>query len=235
MRAESCREWRELLGAHALGHLPAEESAALQAHLEGCSACRAEADSLGQVARMLPHGDPDRFGPAPAPPAELGERIAAKIAIERSAGKRRRRFRLALGGTAVAVAATALALFVLPSDDGPGPEQHITFRSLPAGVKIYARLEPHAFGTEINMYVQGIRSGTLCRVFLRGADGAAVSAGTFRYRWGDDSQAVLSSALDLSRTEAIVVRAGSRTFTAPVEDPGSSSSAPNDQTEEEST
>ena len=67
------------------------------------------------------------------------------------------------------------------------------------------------------MYVSGIRSGTLCRVFLRGPHGARVPAGTFRYRWGDDSEAVLSSALDLSRTRAIGVRAGNRTFVAPVE------------------
>ena len=67
------------------------------------------------------------------------------------------------------------------------------------------------------MYVSGVRSGTLCRVFLRGPDGARYPAGSFRYRWGDDSDAVLSSALDLSRTRAIGVRAGDRTFVAPVD------------------
>ena len=66
------------------------------------------------------------------------------------------------------------------------------------------------------MYVRGVRSGTLCRVFLRGADGRTYPAGSFRYRWGDDSDAVLSSALDLSRTRAIGVHAGGRTFVAPV-------------------
>ncbi len=44
------------------------------------------------------------------------------------------------------------------------------------------------------MYVSGIRSGTLSRVFMRAPGGAAVSAGTFRYRWGGDNEAVLSSA-----------------------------------------
>jgi hypothetical protein len=47
-------------------------------------------------------------------------------------------------------------------------------------------------------------------------DGRRYPAGSFRYRWGDDSDAVLSSALDLSRTQAIGVRAGGRTFVAPV-------------------
>ena len=99
-------------------------------------------------------------------------------------------------------------LLVLPGGGGGSPEQHVEFGSLPGGVKIYATLEPHAFGTEIHMYVKGVRSGTLCRVYLRGPRGEKVSAGTFSYRWGDDSTAILSSALDLSRTRAIGVQAG---------------------------
>ena len=99
-----------------------------------------------------------------------------------------------------------LAIFVLGGGDGGQPEQHVKFASLPAGITIDATLEPHAYGTEIHMYVHGVPSGTLCRVCLRGPDGVAYPAGTFRYRWGDDSDAVLSSALDLSRTRAIGVR-----------------------------
>ena len=70
-------------------------------------------------------------------------------------------------------------------------------------MKIAATLEPQAFGTEIHMYVKGIRSGTLCRVYMRGPGGDDVSAGTFRYRWGADDSAVLSAALDLSRAKAL--------------------------------
>ena len=144
--------------------------------------------------------------------------IAATIGGERRRGqrRRRRRFGFALGGAAAAAAAV-LAIVVLPGGGDGGPEQHVEFGALPAGIKIYATLEPHAYGTEIHMYVKGVRSGTLCRVYLRGPRGERVSAGTFRYRWGDDSTAVLSSALDLSRTRAIGVRAGNRTFVAPVD------------------
>lgn len=211
---KSCREWRELLGAHALGHLRGAERDGLEAHLEGCPECRAELAALEPVVAMLPHADPARFGPAPQPPPELGRRIAATIEAERQqAGQRRRRRRggLALGGAAAAVAAVLLAIFLLQGN-GEDPTRHVKFASLPEGISIYATLEPHAYGTEIHMYVKGVPSGTLCRVSLRGPKGATYSAGTFRYRWGDDSDAVLSSALDLSRTQAIVVRAGNRTF-----------------------
>jgi hypothetical protein len=218
MKTDGCRPWKEDLGAYALGHLSDDERAALEAHLEGCSACRSEADSLLAVTRLLPHADPQRFGPAPQPPAELGKRIAASIGSERRAKRRRRRlhFGLGFGGAAAATAMAVLAIFVLSSGSEGEPEQHVAFRTLPHGVKIAATLEPQAFGTEIHMYVKGISSGTLCRVYMRGPGGDDVSAGTFRYRWGADDSAVLSAALDLSRAEALVVHAGKRTFVAPL-------------------
>lgn len=217
-----CREWRELLGAHALGHLEGDERVGLEAHLDGCAQCRAELASLEPVARMLPHADPARFGPAPQPPPELGQRIAATIAAEEERTRRRRRRRafggFALGGAAAALATAVLLLFVF-GGGGEGPAQQVRFADLPEGISIDATLEPHAYGTEIHMYVHGVPSGTLCRVWLRGPNGVSYPAGTFRYRWGDDSDAVLSSALDISRTRAVVVDTGRRTFVAPVDSP----------------
>ncbi len=218
MRTDGCRQWKESLGAYVLGQLPEQEKLALDAHLEGCASCRAEVDSLLAVSRLLPHADPAHFGPAPQPPAELGRRIAATVGSERRAKRRQRRLRLGLGfgGAAATAAAAVLAIFVLSGGSGGGPQRHVSFRALPAGVEIGATLEPQAFGTEIQMYVKGVSSGTLCRVYMRGPDGRDISAGTFRYRWGGDSAAVLSAALDLSRAEALVVHAGNRTFVAPL-------------------
>lgn len=229
-----CREWRELLGALALGHLEGDERVGLEAHLDGCAECRAELAALQPVARMLPHADPERFEAAPQPPTDLGQRIAATIEGEKGRlHKRRQRRRLggfALGGAAAALVTAALLLFVFEGEEA-SPERHVEFAS-PAGVKIYATLEPHAYGTEIRMYVHGVESGTLCRVALRGPKGVTYPAGTFRYRWGDDSDAVLSSALDLSRTRAVVVHAGRQTFVAPVNPP---TAALNPGSEEETT
>ncbi len=220
MKTENCREWRELLGAYALGHLPDGERAGLEAHLEGCPDCRAEARSLSAVAALLPAADPARFGPAPQPPRELGDRVMAAVGGEQRTRSRKRRLRLGLGlGAATAAATAVVLLLVLGGGGEKAPEQWVKFGSLPQGMEITAVLEPHAFGTEIHMYVKGVRSGTLCRVFLRGPNGKRYPAGSFRYRWGEDSDAVLSSALDLSRTAAIGVHAGARTFIAPVDQP----------------
>lgn len=220
MKTEHCREWRESLGAYALGHLGADERAGLEAHLEGCPECRAEVESLRAVTVLLPHADPERFGPAPQPPKALGERILATVSGERREKRRhqrRLRFGFAFGGAAAALAVAILALVVFAGGGEGQPQQHVRFASLPPGVEIGAMLEPHAYGTEIHMYVSGVRSGTLCRVFLRAADGSRYPAGSFRYRWGDDSDAILSSALDLSRAAAIGVHAGNQTFIAPVD------------------
>jgi hypothetical protein len=234
MKTDQCREWRESLGAQALGQLGAEERAGLEAHLEGCANCRAELQALSGVAALLPHADPERFGPAPQPPADLGKRILASFEADSVTSKqrrRRRRFGLAFGGGLAAAAAAVLALVILPGGGGGGPEQHVKFVSLPPGIKIGATLEPHSYGTEIRMYVSGVRSGTLCRVFLTAPDGTRYPAGSFRYRWGDDSEAELSSALDLSRTAEIGVHAGGQTFTAPVD----GATATNTHTEEDAT
>jgi putative zinc finger protein len=214
-----CRDWRELLGAYALGQLQGDELAGLEAHLDGCAQCREELALLTPVAQMLPHADPIQFETAaPQPPAELGARIAATIAGERRQSERRRRVfgGFAFGGAAAALAVALLAIFVLGGGGDGQPEQHVKFTAVPKGIAIDATLEPHAYGTEIRMYVHGVASGTLCTVSLRGPHGVSYPAGTFRYRWGEDSEAVLSSALDLSRTRAISVRAGNRTFVAPV-------------------
>jgi hypothetical protein len=229
-----CRDWRELLGVYALGQLEGDERAGLEAHLEGCAQCRAELALLETVARMLPHADPERFESAPQPPPELGARIAETIAGERKQTEKRRKRRVfggfALGGATAALAAAVLALFVLGGGSGGEPAKEVAFAQ--QGVRIDATLEPHAYGTEIRMYVHGVESGTLCKVSLRGPGGASYPAGTFRYRVGDDSEAVLSSALDLSRTRAVVVQAGKRTFVAPL---GRASIALNTRLEEEST
>jgi anti-sigma factor RsiW len=220
MTAERCRPYRESLGAYLLGGLADDERPGLEAHLEGCAECRAEVESLRPMAELLPLADPERVESPASLPTGLGERIARQIEGERRQKRRRRlQWRLGWAGAAAAAAATALIALVL-AGGGSGetsPQQQVRFASVPSGVEINASLEPRSFGTQIRMWVHGVQSGTLCRVSLRRGDGTSVPAGTFRYRYGDDAGAVLSSALDLSQARAIVVRAGNRTFTQPLQ------------------
>ena len=62
MKTERCREWRESLGAYALGHLSRRGAGrAWRLTSRAVPSCRAELDSLAAVARLLPLADPDRF------------------------------------------------------------------------------------------------------------------------------------------------------------------------------
>ncbi|HWB68604.1 MAG TPA: anti-sigma factor [Solirubrobacterales bacterium] len=215
MKAESCREWRESLGAYALGQLPDEERAAVEAHLEGCPSCRAEAEQLAAMVAPMSLADPARFDSTPELPSGLAGRVAEAIGRERRVKRRRRvSFGFAFAGAGAALAAV-LVLFVLGGSSETGPERHVTFTSLPRGTEVSAKLIPNAFGTEIHMYVKGVSSGTLCRVYLRSRDGSELSAGSFRYRWDKDGgYPILSSGLDLSKTAALELRIGGHDYTA---------------------
>ena len=217
MRAEECREWRERIGALVLGQLSEDERFATEAHLEGCPACRAEAEALAPLASVLSRADPDRLTPAPAPPPRLGERIARRIAAERRSDTRRRtRLRLGLGAAGAAAAAAAAALILLGSSPST-PSQAVAFQSLPRGVSVEATLEPRPWGSDVSLQVRGFRPGTLCRVWLRRSDGKRVPAGSFRYVYdGESDEAALSSAVTPDDATAIGLRAGSKTFVAPL-------------------
>jgi Putative zinc-finger len=216
MKAEGCREWRERIGALVLGQLPEDERFAIEAHLDGCPACRAEAEALAPVAALLGRVDPDQLAPAPAPPPRLGERIVRLIAAERHA-ERRRRVRLRLGAAGAAAAAVVVVVIAIVGSDQGTSSETVVFRSLPRGASAEATLAPRPWGSEISVHVYGFRPGTVCQVWLRRSDGGRVAAGSFRYVYGGEGDhAGLSSALSPEDATAIGLRAGSRTFVAPL-------------------
>lgn len=225
MKAEGCRFWRERIGALVLGQLDPDEQAATKAHLDGCSECRAEADALAPMAALLSRADPERLTPGPAPPPHLADRITRRIAAERRA-TRRRRVRLGLGAVvATAAVATAIAV-ILGGSSKSAPAETVAFRSVPKGVSMEASLQPRAWGSAVSVHVRGFRPGTLCKVWLRRPDGTHVSAGSFRYVYdGESDEARLGAAVAPDQVTAIGVRAGSKTFVAPLPSPSTSAGA----------
>jgi Putative zinc-finger len=221
MRAEGCREWRESLGALVLGQLPADERAAVRAHVERCADCRSELARLEPVAEALLLVDPEQVEAAPAPPRTLAYRVAKGIAAERIA-RRRRRLRIGVGvaTAAAAVAAVVLALVLAGGNPGPGAspgKKRVAFASTPRGIEIGAELAPRPWGSEISLKVRGIRPGTRCVVWVRGPGDVRIPAGSFRYRYeGGSDGAALSSSLRPGQARAIGIRAGQRTFVARV-------------------
>jgi hypothetical protein len=219
MRAEECREWRERIGALVLGQLPEDERFATEAHLEGCPSCRAEAEALAPVASLLTRADPERLGPAPEPPPNLGDRIARRIAAERHTEWRgRTRLRIGLGvAAAAAAAAAALLVVALLGSPESTPSETVAFHSLPRGAWAEVSLAPRPWGSEISVQVGGFRRGTLCQMWVRRDDGKRVPAGSFRYVYqGGSEHAGLSSAVTPDHATAIGLQVGSKTFVAPL-------------------
>jgi len=216
MRTEDCRIWRERIGALVLGQLDPDERAATEAHLDGCPDCRAEAEALAPVAALLSRADPDRLAPAQAPPAHLGDRIARRISAERRS-TRRRRVLVGLAAAAAAAAAAAVIAAVIGGSTKSTPSETVAFRSVPKGVSVKASLQPRPWGSDVSVQVRGFRPGTLCKVWLRRPDGTHIPAGSFRYVYdGESDQAGLSSAVAPDQVTAIGIRAGSKTFVAPL-------------------
>lgn len=84
----------ELLSAHLDGELTAEETAAVEAHLAECDACRAELDATREVRTIV------RAAPAIDPPFEFYERVVSS----------RRRPRWTAAASVAAVAAAWIAV-----------------------------------------------------------------------------------------------------------------------------
>jgi len=223
MTTDECRVWRERIGALVLGQLGPEELTATEAHLEGCPDCRAEADALAPMASVLRRADPERLAPTPLPPPELANRITRRIAAERRKA-RRRRVRVGFGLATAAAAATAAVLLALSLTGSPSSDQQgqtVAFRHLPADVSARASLEPRAYGSDVRIWVDGFKPGALCTVWLRSSDGTRVPAGSFRYVYGDDTNATeLTSGIDPPHVTAVGLVVGSRTYVAPVRQSG---------------
>lgn len=222
MTPEGCRQWRGELGAYALGRLSDSERAALEGHLEGCDACRAELATLTPVATLLERADPARLEQAPRAPDGLAGRVLGRIRAEQRA-KRKRRIRWGGFAIAGAVATAAIAVVMVSSLGGGETSQEIpgvqtvAFKTNDPQLHLGAALVPRAWGTEIHMYVKGAKRGELCRVWLRPKGGAKDPAGSFTYHYeGPDDVAILTSAIPTKNVRTVGLRVGPRQFVADV-------------------
>lgn len=159
---------RTLLGAFALGHLAPDEATAVQAHLDGCPACRDEAASIGSVAALLPLVDLDRVGaPAEPPPTELLDGVLARIERQQAAQRRARRRSFALrGAVAAAFAITVLvgvvALRPSPSSNG----EIVAMTATLPGVEGEAVVHDDPDATWVELTTSGLSPGETYAVWL---------------------------------------------------------------------
>lgn len=231
------RALREALGMHALGLLPDEETVALQAHLDGCPACRAELDELAVTARALESVDPDALPDAtarPTPPAWLGDALMERVHAESSAargpgapvvrsiddgprGRGRRRVLLGVAAAvlAVALAGGGLATGLALAPDG-GPLETVPLAQEAPELDATAGVVPHTWGMEVRIVGSGFVEGGTYRATVLDAANRPVDAGSFLGTGGDELACSLNSSVprDQARGFTVVDGAGNPVISA---------------------
>ena len=190
----ACEAWQPALAGWLMAQLSPAEEASLLAHLDDCAACRAEADSLLHVAAVTLGADPGASVIEP-PPADLGDRIVARIAHERRA----RRF--ARLGVAMSAAAAAVAVAVVMTRDSGTPAlqgRPISFARQARGVDASAVLAADESGSLIELEATGLEPGTTYSMWLTPPGGTyedRIPAGTFTPDEDGDVDVQLSCSL----------------------------------------
>jgi anti-sigma factor RsiW len=207
MTADPCRDWRGALASAAIGRLDDSERVALQAHLDGCSACRVELAELTAVARTLPRADLARVADESGePPAHLETHILDRVADEQGRSHRRR-WRRVVAVAAVVVVGVGLGAVVATSRDRSTPAATVAFATGVEAASGRAELDARDTGTEVRLVATGLDPGDWYWLWLTGDGGDRVTAGTFRGT-DDEVDVTLTAALALEDARRIWVTDG---------------------------
>jgi hypothetical protein len=206
---DPCRDWRGVLGAAALGGIDPTEEIGLRAHLDGCGSCREELRELTAVARALAAVPIEAVVAAPAEPSgALATRVLERLSEERDEVRRRRRRRVLVGAGSFATAAAAVivaVVLVLGGGGGPtGTHVALAGKGDKPAASAEATLHAEAIGTQVDVKVTGLDPGDYYWLWVTGADGHRIPAGTFQGSYSRESLH-LHAALPLSEARRIWV------------------------------
>ena len=209
--AEPCTEWRGLLAEHALVGLDDANRIALDAHLEGCAACRASLAELRTTAGALERTDARDLVTQQAVPEHLAAQISARFQKERALARRRRRILTVAGAAAAVVIIGVVGLALSRAGDDAPPavqEDPVEVVALAAtGVDASAALDSKSWGTEI-VLSGGFAPGEEFFVWLERADGSRVPAGSFTGIRADSITVTLASSLQTDQAVAVGITSG---------------------------
>ncbi|WBQ07462.1 anti-sigma factor family protein [Kribbella sp. CA-293567] len=180
MNIDEHRRLRELLGAFALDQLSTAERTAVQAHLDGCAACRAELAAIAPLAGPLGLIDPARLDQAPAgPPDWLETSILTAIRAEPRRIRSRGRWLLSAAAAVVIGGAGAAAGYAVAPDPPKIPLEPVQVTAIAAGVRSTAAVVPHTWGMEIKLAGTGFEAGKRYHVVVLDEAGRIAPAGEF--------------------------------------------------------
>lgn len=201
--------YRELVAAHVLGALDAHDRTALEAHLEGCAACRAEVVALAALPGLLRRVDVEDVVD-PGPPAEPGPVVAAALAAHRRLGRSRRRWRAAAGVAAAAAVVLGAVAVTGGGDDterAQGVALAVEGAAASGDVELVAEARP--WGTYLHVRADDLPPREAYVVWTVDRAGRWAQAGS----WGPAEGAAYlgcSTSLVLSELERVVVTSADR-------------------------
>lgn len=180
---------RMLLGVYVLGAADAGERRRVEAHLPGCTGCRAELARLAPLPTLLADV-PDDMLAATRPPQLSGGQPQ-----RRERGRSGRPWRaVAAAACAAAVAGAAGGFWLAPRNTGSQPATVTLSAANPAShVTATAALTATSWGTSIQLRLSGIPLNVPCRLIVRSRTGATEVAGVWD-AWRDGPISVPASA-----------------------------------------
>jgi hypothetical protein len=192
-----CREIRQALGVYVLGAIDPAERAQVDEHLSSCPECREELANLAGLPAMLrkvPIVEAERLAAYEQDPELAGVPAAEMLTslIARTANVRRiHRWRTLAAAAAVAIVALgggAFAANALQSSSPPVTPGHAhtvawqqTSGNGPvAGAHLRVRYRHEPWGTQMEVNVTGLQSGSVCELQVTDATGGRSVVGSWK-------------------------------------------------------
>lgn len=176
---EEHHELRERLGAYVLGALDPDERLEVEHHLDDCDPCRDELARLSPLPPLLDRLSTEEVAAGSLdPPAELLDRVLARI--ERERRRDRRRLRRWQGLAAAGLAAAALVLWAPWQGGGSTDALIAPAQPVAAAVEGEAALMAWEWGTTVRLDVSGLPARDGYVLWAVADDGRREQAGT----WG---------------------------------------------------
>jgi RNA polymerase sigma-70 factor (ECF subfamily) len=172
------------LSAHALGLLGGAQARAVEQHLAGCAACRAEWSELRETAAVLESVPPEMFLDGPPDGDLVLQRTLRQIRAETGARRSRRRFGLALAAAVVAAALLGGGAYVgqqlaTPPSVVAAPAGAQTVEGSQGPVSMTATITPANGWVRLVASVRGIPPGERCSLIIVAKDGSEHLAGSW--------------------------------------------------------
>jgi hypothetical protein len=208
MMDQECARWQGELAMQALGRLEPDVAVGLQAHLDGCADCRAEAAALRPLAGALALASVDSLdevGLESVPP-QLQASVMRRLTQESRSEHRRSRRRMAGAVAAVAaVAAAAVVAVVALTSVSPPPAGRVVALSGAPGTVASITLTRSSTGTDVTLREHGQPIGRNYVVTMESAGGTWWQAGSY-HTTGTTARADLTCAVEPSQITRVWVR-----------------------------